>query len=68
MYATPHGLAARYQGRWHGPDGHEARQSGAVLFEFAGQQIARIGVRLNVERLETLARFQQTFGTGAEAT
>lgn len=68
VYATPHGLAARYQGRWHGPDGHEARQSGAVLFEFAGQQIARIGVRLNVERLETLARFQQTFGTGAEAT
>lgn len=63
VYATPRGLAARYQGRWRGPDGREARQSGAVLFEFTEQWITRIGVNLNAERLETLARFQQAFGS-----
>ena len=65
-YATPHGLAARYEGHWQGPDGREARQSGAVLFEFAGEQIAHIGVHLNAERLKTLIRFQKAFGPEAE--
>jgi CheY-like chemotaxis protein len=64
-YATPHGLAARYQGSWQGPAGHELRQSGAVLFGFTGLQITHIGVRLHAERLETLTRFRQVFGADA---
>lgn len=65
-YATPHGLAARYEGSWSEPDGHELRQSGAVLFGFTGLQITHIGVRLNVKRLEGLTRFRQLFGPDAQ--
>lgn len=54
VYAHPHVLAARFHVRWHTPDGSEQVQSGAVLFSFAGERIASIGVQLNTERLRAL--------------
>ena len=54
VYAAPAGLAARYQGTWRAPDGNEPRMSGAVHFQFAGERIRQIGVRLNDERLRAL--------------
>lgn len=51
VYATPLGLAARYTGSWHAPDGTDIHQSGAVVFRFTGDQIAHIGIQLNAERL-----------------
>ena len=62
VYATPHGLAARYLGRWHTPDGAEVQQSGTVVFTFVGERIAQIGIRVNAERLEKITRLQQEFG------
>lgn len=60
VYATPRGLAARYLGRWHAPDGVEVQQSGAVVFTFVGERIAQIGIQVNAERLEKITRLQQT--------
>jgi len=54
VYATPAGLAARFQGAWRAPDGSEPRMSGAVQFQFTGERIKQIGVRLNNERLRAL--------------
>lgn len=58
VYAHPYGLAARFHGSWHTPDGPDAgnehHQSGAVLFSFVGDHIAAIGVQLNTERLRAL--------------
>lgn len=54
VYALPLGLAARYTGSWRLPDGNEMRQSGAVVFRFAGEQIAHIGIQLNAKRLEAM--------------
>jgi hypothetical protein len=54
VYAAPHGLAARFQGRWTTGQLGEQKQSGSVNFQFAGDLIRQIGVRLNDERLETL--------------
>ena len=42
------------QGTWRAPDGNEPRMSGAVHFQFAGERIRQIGVRLNDERLRAL--------------
>lgn len=52
VYATPLGLAARYSGLWHTPDGTQVRQSGAVIFRFTGDKIEHIGIQLNAERLD----------------
>ena len=46
VYRRPHGMAARYCGRWGTPEGGEASASGAVLFEFDGEQITHIGIQL----------------------
>lgn len=56
VYATPLGLSARFTESWSASDGSERRQSGAVVFGFAGDQIARIAVRINEERLRTITR------------
>lgn len=61
VYATPLGLAARYMGRWHAPDGAEVCQAGAVAFRFAGDQIAHIGIQLNAERLERVTTDSRSF-------
>lgn len=54
VYAAPAGLAARFQGAWRAPDGSEPRMSGAAQFQFQGELIKQIGVRLNDERLRAL--------------
>lgn len=54
VYATPAGLAARFQGAWRAPDGSEPRLTGAVWFQFAAERIHQIGVQLNNERLRAL--------------
>lgn len=59
VYASPTGLAARYRGRWAMPDGSEAQMTGAVHFQFEGERIQQIGVRLNDERLRALVQAQQ---------
>ncbi len=51
VYATPQGVAARYQSAWRAPDGAAQRHEGIVLFAFAGEQIARIGVYVHADRL-----------------
>lgn len=52
LYATPTGVAARYQSRWLAPNGEEERQSGAVNFQFSGLRIQRIGVHLANTQLQ----------------
>jgi CheY-like chemotaxis protein/ketosteroid isomerase-like protein len=52
VYASPKGLAARYQGSWAAPDGSAQRQSGATIFRFEGTHIAQIGVLLNEAYLQ----------------
>ncbi len=64
-YATPHGVAAHYQGSWQPPGGGEMRQDGATLFAFAedaGERelIAQIGVHLKAEELRGLLRIANT--------
>jgi ketosteroid isomerase-like protein/CheY-like chemotaxis protein len=54
IHSLPHGLVARYEGHWTAADGRQHTQSGAVVFQFAGQHIARIGVQLNEEHLRAL--------------
>ncbi len=54
VYAAPAGLAARFQGAWRAPDGSEPRMTGAVQFQFMGERIRQIGVRLKDERLRAL--------------
>lgn len=54
VYATPAGLAARYNGTWLLPDGAEAHLTGSVSFRFEDEAIAQIGVKLNDERLRAL--------------
>jgi ketosteroid isomerase-like protein/CheY-like chemotaxis protein len=54
VYAAPHGLAARFQGKWTMGDLGEQQQSGSVIFQFEGDLIRQIGVRLNDERLGML--------------
>lgn len=51
VHALPHGLASRYQGQWRAADGGAHQQSGAVIFQFEGEQIKQIGIRLNAEQL-----------------
>lgn len=51
IYAMPSGLAARYRSTWSLPDGGRASMTGAVIFQLAGTQIRRIGVRLDDARL-----------------
>jgi CheY-like chemotaxis protein len=53
-YVTPGGMAARYQARWRGADNVEQIQAGAVVFQFTGLQIQRIGIRLATDRLRRL--------------
>ncbi len=55
IYGQPNGVAARYVARWQGPDGSTQQQSGGVVFQFAGEQIHQIGVRLNDPRLQGLS-------------
>ncbi|MDQ2831910.1 MAG: nuclear transport factor 2 family protein [Chloroflexota bacterium] len=51
VYATPQGLAARYRSAWPSPPGATLRHEGIVLFAFAGDRIARIGVYVHADRL-----------------
>jgi CheY-like chemotaxis protein len=52
--ATPLGMAARYRGTWRTRDEAHHTQAGAVVFRFADEQIAQIGVRLNDARLAAI--------------
>jgi CheY-like chemotaxis protein len=53
-YARPYGLAARFHSRWHAAEGSEQQQTGSVVFRFAGERIAYIGVEIHTERLKEL--------------
>jgi CheY-like chemotaxis protein len=52
LYATPTGVAARYQSHWLTSNGEEEQQSGAIVFQFSGLCIQRIGVRLAHSQLQ----------------
>lgn len=54
IYATPSGMAARYQVRWLGNEHQEQQQAGAVVFQFSGLLIRRIGIQLANEQLRQL--------------
>ena len=54
IYATPAGMAARYQSRWLGADQREHQQAGATIFQFSGLHIQQIGVRLASDQLRSL--------------
>jgi CheY-like chemotaxis protein/ketosteroid isomerase-like protein len=54
IYGTPNGLAARYQSHWRDSDGREQQQAGAIVLEFVGPHIGRIGVRLHDAQLRQL--------------
>ncbi len=54
VYATPGGMAARYQARWLGKNHIEQLQSGAVVFQFTGLHIQRIGIRLATDQLRRI--------------
>lgn len=54
IYATPQGLAARYHGSWQTAGQPRSTLTGGVLFRFTGNQIAQIGVHLNLEALPGL--------------
>lgn len=54
VYATPNGIAARYQVRWLSDDQREQQQSGATIFQFSGPQIQRIGIRLSDDQIRLL--------------
>ena len=51
MTPLPHGALVEYVGSWQENE-ERRRLPGAVIFEFRQDRIARIGVRLNPERLE----------------
>jgi CheY-like chemotaxis protein len=53
-FALPDGMAARYLGCWRTPDGATQQQAGAVIFQFAGERIRQIGIRLNPAQLRAL--------------
>jgi CheY-like chemotaxis protein len=55
IWSLPRGMVARYDARWATPAGVPAHQRGAVLFQFEGERIAQIGVRLDLRTLSTLA-------------
>jgi CheY-like chemotaxis protein len=60
VYRRPHGIAARYAIGWRNPDGSNGHLTGALLAEFAGERICRIGVRVNDEHVTAvLARLEQ---------
>ncbi|MGE5335107.1 MAG: nuclear transport factor 2 family protein [Nitrososphaerota archaeon] len=54
VYATPGGMAARYQSHWLGNDQQEQVQSGAAVFQFDGLLIQQIGIRLDTQQLRHL--------------
>ena len=56
VHSTPTGLAASYKGSWSREDGSRAEMTGAVIFQFRGRAITRIGVRLDHARLQRLIR------------
>lgn len=58
VYASPSGLAARYQGSWLATENRELQMTGAVHFQFEDVHIKQIGVQLNDERLRTLMAAQ----------
>ncbi len=60
VYATPHGLAARFESRWMTASVGEQRQAGSVVFQFADEAICQIGVRMNDERLQALLERRST--------
>lgn len=63
-YVTPGGMAARYQARWLGTNKVEQVQAGAVVFQFTGIQIQRIGIRLATDRLRR--RMETSFNSPQE--
>lgn len=54
IYGTPNGLAVRYQSHWRDGDGREQQQAGALVLEFVGSHIRRIGVQLHDTQLHQL--------------
>lgn len=54
IYASPTGLAARFESWWRAPDGSTPHLTGSTHFQFAGDRIKQVGVKLNDERLRAL--------------
>lgn len=54
IYATPTGMAARYQARWLDDDQREQQQAGATIFQFSGLLIRLIGIRLANNQMRSL--------------
>ncbi|MEO7003663.1 MAG: nuclear transport factor 2 family protein [Ktedonobacterales bacterium] len=65
VYATPGGLAARYQARWLDDGPTEQLQSGAVVFQFTGRKIKQIGIHLATDQLRRLLD-TSLYSTGEE--
>lgn len=65
VYATPQGLAARYRSAWRAPAGATQQHEGIILFAFAGEQIARIGVCVHADRLRAQLHAPLTPTAGA---
>lgn len=54
FYPRPKGWAMRYSSHWAIPGGLRQNLAGALLFHFRGEQIHRIGIQWNDQRLHVL--------------
>ncbi len=54
FYPRPKGWAMRYSSHWTIPDGTRHNLAGVLLFHFRGEQIHRIGIQWNDQRLYPL--------------
>ncbi|MFT3924553.1 MAG: nuclear transport factor 2 family protein [Myxococcales bacterium] len=54
LHWLPRGVVARYRASWQTGHGERASSTGDVVFSFCGPEIARIGIRIEKERLRLL--------------
>jgi CheY-like chemotaxis protein len=59
VYSHPSGLAARYRSCWQTPEAEVVRVTGAVLFGFEGERIARIGIQLGEKQQQVLQAYSE---------
>lgn len=52
MRALPDGVIVRYDGSWRGDDGRRCHLPGCALFQFHGDTISEVGVRLDLRALQ----------------